>query len=210
MILAVANLSAPTGISTLALRLAAERAHLHGSAPGGVLLVTTFPASPSHEAIDRRGSGNGGPEVPTAVLPSARALQMMVPRMAQDYDDIVLDVPGIDAPTVRTALTMADQVVLPVEPVAAEVALGMTSAEGDIREFIMTVDMARHFNPDLLALAVTVGNAEVPSWLEQLLDGQPGWQLSSVIRAGRLGSAAHRGRSTLDRAAADAAVASVA
>ena len=211
MIIAVANLLAPSGTSTLAVRLAAERAHAHGDAPGRVLLVTSSPVNPAHEAIGRGGSAGSGPEVLTAVLPTARALQMMVPRMSQDYDDIVIDVPGINTPAVRAALVIADQVVLPVTPADPdEDASGATCTEGDIREFVMSVDMARHYNPQLRAVAVTTGSTEVPGWLVGLLQGEPGWKLSSAAPGGRASSVVRQGRSTPERTAADRVVASVA
>ena len=211
MIIAVANLSAPSGTSSLAVRVAADRVQAHGEATGQVLLVTTADASPAHDALDRRASASSEPDVPTAVLPSAKALQMMVPRMAQDYDDIVIDVSGINTSAVRTALVIADLVVMPVEPADAAVeAAGMTRAESDIREFVMTVDMTLHYNPQLRAVAVATDSAEVPDWLVELLQGQPCWQVSSGTRGGLLGGATVAARSAMHLAAGHPVVASVA
>lgn len=113
--------------------------------------------------------------VATAVVPTARAMHTMFPRFTDHYDDIVIEVHGVDSPLVRTALGLCEQVVVPVVlPEDAE-SWGVPEAEHALREFMMTVAMARHHNERLAALASVDRSA--PAWLTDLVGAHDAWSL---------------------------------
>ncbi len=123
-----------------------------------------------HEAITRNRS-----TVATAVVPTARAMHTMLPRFSGHYDDIVIEVQGIDSPLMRTALGLCERVVVPVVLVEDSESSAHPEAEHALREFMMTVAMARHHNADLTALASTDHSA--PDWLADLVGAHDGWSL---------------------------------
>ncbi len=123
-----------------------------------------------HEAITRNRF-----TVATAVVPTARAMHTMLPHFSGHYDDIVIEVQCVDSPLVRTALGLCERVVVPVLLVDDTESSTAPDAEQALREFMMTVAIARHHNADLTALASTDHSA--PDWLADLVRAHDGWSL---------------------------------
>jgi chromosome partitioning protein len=141
MILTVGNIKGGVGKTTLALNLAIARA----SAGKDVLLVD---GDEQHTAItftELRTEQLGAPGY-TAVSLQGSALRTQVRQLAPKYDDIVIDVGGRDTGSLRAALTVAETLLIPVQPRSFDIWAVDQMAE--------LVKEAREINPDLRALAV--------------------------------------------------------
>lgn len=123
-----------------------------------------------HEAITRDHA-----TVATAVVPTARAMHTMLPHLCGHYDDIVIEVQGVDSSLVRTALGLCEQVVVPLVLGDETESSPVLDAEHALREFMMTVAIARHHNADLTALATT--DRRAPAWLADLVSTHDHWSL---------------------------------
>src|SRR3546814_9469455 len=111
MILAVGNTKGGVGKTTLAVNLAVARALagrdlllVDGDEQGTALTFTELRA-------DRLGQAGY-----TAVALTGAALRSQVRQLAAKYDDIIIDVGGRDTGSLRGALTVADTLLVPVQP----------------------------------------------------------------------------------------------
>jgi chromosome partitioning protein len=111
MILAVGNIKGGVGKTTLAINLAITRA----SNGQDVLLVD---GDEQHTAVtftELRAERLGQPGY-TAVSLQGAALRTQVRQLSTKYDDIIIDVGGRDTGSLRAALTVADTLLVPVQP----------------------------------------------------------------------------------------------
>ena len=111
MILAVGNIKGGVGKTTLAVNLAIVRA----AAGRDVLLVDGDEQRTALTFTDLRTDLLGEPGY-TAVSLQGAALRTQVRQLSGKYDDIVIDVGGRDTGSLRAALTIAETLLIPVQP----------------------------------------------------------------------------------------------
>ena len=111
MILTIGNIKGGVGKTTLAVNLAILRA----LAGRDVLLVDGDEQGTAVSFTDLRNEELGAPGY-TAVSLQGAAVHTQVRQMASKYDDIVIDVGGRDTGSLRAALTVADRLLVPVQP----------------------------------------------------------------------------------------------
>jgi chromosome partitioning protein len=141
MILAVGNIKGGVGKTTLAINFAIARAN----AGKDVLLVD---GDEQHTAItftELRTEQLGTPGY-TAVSLQGAALRTQVRQLAPKYDDIIIDVGGRDTGSLRASLTVAETLLIPVQPRSFDIWAVDQMAE--------LVKEAREINTDLRVLAV--------------------------------------------------------
>jgi chromosome partitioning protein len=141
MILAVGNVKGGVGKTTLAVNLAIARA-LAGK---DVLLVDGDEQGTAASFTELRASQLGTPGY-TAVSLQGAALRTQVRQLAPKYGDIVIDVGGRDTGSLRAALTVAETVLIPVQPRSFDI-WSMDQMAGLVRE-------AREINEKLRAAAI--------------------------------------------------------
>ncbi len=141
MILAIAHTKGGVGKSTLAINTVIARA-LAGQ---DVLLVDGDEQRTALDFTELREQlvGKAGY---TAVALHGAALRTQVRQPAPKYDDIVIDVGGRDTSSLRAALTVADTVLIPVQPRSFDI-----WAVGQIAELVRE---AREINDNLRAVVV--------------------------------------------------------
>ena len=141
MILTVGNIKGGVGKTTLAVNLAIARA-LAGC---DVLLVDGDEQRTALTFTDLRTEQIGTPGY-TAVSLQGAALRTQVRQLAPKYDDIVIDVGGRDTGSLRAALTVANVLLIPVQPRTFDI-----WAVDQVAELVQE---AREINDQLRALAV--------------------------------------------------------
>ena len=152
-----------------------------------LLVIHTRDDARSGDQICHEAITGGRSTVATAVVPTARAMHTMLPRLRDHYDDIVIEVEGVDSPLVRTALALCEQVVVPVVVMDDAESWSVPDAEHALREFMMTVTMARHHNARLAALATVDHSA--PAWLTDLVSTHDEWSVQVGLSATAMASA---------------------
>ena len=141
MILAIAHTKGGVGKSTLAVNAAIARS-LAGK---DVLLVDGDEQRTALDFTELREQLVGSAGY-TAVALLGAALRTQVRQLARKYDDIVIDVGGRDTGSLRAALTVAETVLIPVQPRSFDI-----WAVSQIAELVRE---ARELNDHLLALVV--------------------------------------------------------
>ena len=111
MILAIGNIKGGVGKTTLAVNLAILRT----LAKRDVLLVEGDEQGTAASFTDLRTEQLGAPGY-TAVSLQGAAVRTQVRQMAGKYDDVLIDVGGRDTGSLRAALTVADRLLVPVQP----------------------------------------------------------------------------------------------
>lgn len=111
MILAVGNIKGGVGKTTLAINIAISRA-LEGR---DVLLVDGDEQRTAITFTDLRTEQIGRPGYTVVSLYGA-SLRTQVRQLADKYNDIVIDVGGRDTGSLRAALTVAETLLIPVQP----------------------------------------------------------------------------------------------
>lgn len=140
MILVVGNTKGGVGKTTVAVNLAILRT----AAGRDVLLVDGDEQGTASLFTQLRADTLGQPGYTSVVLQGA-AVRTQVRQLASKYQDIIIDVGGRDTGSLRAALTVADALLVPVQPRSFDVwALDQVAA---------LVKEAREINPDLRAMA---------------------------------------------------------
>ena len=111
MILTIGNVKGGVGKTTLAVNIAISRA----LAGRDTLLVDGDEQGTAAAFTDLRAAALGAPGY-TAVILQGAALRTQVRQLAAKYDDVVIDVGGRDTGSLRAALTVADTLLIPVQP----------------------------------------------------------------------------------------------
>lgn len=179
MIITVAHLSGRECEHVGILQAAAMASPSPSQTARRVLVIRTDDDARSGDQICHEAIARNHAACATAVMPTARAMHTMLPRLTGHYDDIVIEVQGVDSALVRTALGLCERVVVPVV-VGDEVdASGDRDTEDALREFMMTTAIARHHNESLSALVRIDGCA--PAWLADLVSAHDGWTMQSQM-----------------------------
>jgi chromosome partitioning protein len=141
MILAVGNVKGGVGKTTLAVNLAIALSRKKGD----VLLIDGDEQGTALAFTDLRTTAQGNPGY-TAVALHGANIRTQVRQLASKYTDIVIDVGGRDTGSLRAALTVADVVLIPVQPRSFDL-WGVDQTADLVRE-------AREINDRLRAITV--------------------------------------------------------
>lgn len=141
MILIVGNTKGGVGKTTLAVNFAILRARegrdvllVDGDEQGTAMAFTAL----RNDARESAGY--------TAVALHGVTVRSEVRKLAPKYDDTIIDVGGRDTAALRAALTVADRVLVPVQPRSFDV--------WSLEEMAELVEEARLINPELDAMSV--------------------------------------------------------
>lgn len=140
MIILFAHVKGGVGKSTITVNVAAELQRLGKD----VLIVEADPTvrTVSNWTRDREEAGHKRIQC----IQKTGNLHSTLLDLADRYDVVLIDAAGKDSKEMRTAMTAAHLVVVPMQPNQAD--LDATDS------FVTTVDEARDFNPDLKVLGV--------------------------------------------------------
>jgi chromosome partitioning protein len=142
MILAVGNVKGGVGKTTLAVNLAIALSH----SGRDVLLIDGDEQATAIAFTELRSEQKNGNPGYTVVSLHGAAIRTQVRQLAPKYADIVIDVGGRDTGSLRAALTVADVVLVPVQPRSFDL-WGVDQTAELIKE-------AREINADLRAISV--------------------------------------------------------
>lgn len=112
MIIAVGNVKGGVGKTTLAVNLAIFLAR----SGRDILLIDGDEQQTAMAFTELRNTNLKGKSGYTAVALQGAAIRTQVRQLAPKYADIVIDVGGRDTGSLRAALTVADTVLIPVQP----------------------------------------------------------------------------------------------
>jgi chromosome partitioning protein len=142
MIVAVGNVKGGVGKTTLAVNLAIALSH----SGRDVLLIDGDEQATAVAFTELRSEQKNGHPGYTVVSLHGTAIRTQVRQLAPKYADIVIDVGGRDTGSLRAALTVADVVLVPVQPRSFDL-WGVDQTAELIKE-------AREINEDLRAISV--------------------------------------------------------
>lgn len=141
MILVIGNTKGGVGKTTLAINLAIARA-----GDGRDVLLVDGDEQRTALTFTELRTEQIGPPGYTAVSLQGAAIRTQVRQLSPKYDDIVIDVGGRDTGSLRAALTVADTILIPVQPRSFDL-----WAVDDVTALIAE---AREINEGLRAVAI--------------------------------------------------------
>lgn len=196
MILVVGNTKGGVGKTTLAVNLAVARA----LAGRDLLLVDGDEQGTALTFTQLRTEGLGEAGY-TAVALTGAALRSQVRQLAPKYDDIIIDVGGRDTGSLRAALTVADTLLVPVQPRSFDV--------WALDQVATLVAEAREINEGLRAVAILNGADSQGGDNEaalQMIGDIEGIEVlpTSIVRRKAFPNAAAEGRGVLEQSPRDA------
>jgi len=142
MIVVVGGIKGGSGKTTLATNLAAIRA-MEGSK---ILFIDADEQKSATDWAAQRASNEEAGNTVTTIQLSGKGIYTQVSRMKEDYDDIIIDVGGRDTTSQRSALTIADVLVVPFKPRSLDI-----WTLGSLKTLIHEI---KAVNPELACLAV--------------------------------------------------------
>lgn len=140
MIVTVGQNKGGVGKTTLAMNLAIE---LQARGRNPVVVDADHVLKTARLWSDDR-AGEGLPVIP--VYTGEGSLLKLLETLSKTHDDVIVDVRGGDSTEMRTGLAASDLVVIPTS--------GMQNDLDSLEPLAKTVQQARDFNPDLVALVV--------------------------------------------------------
>lgn len=141
-VVAVGNVKGGVGKTTLAVNLAIARAAIGRD----VLLVDGDEQGTAQSFTQLRAESLGGNPGYTSVSLQGASLRTQIRQLRPKYQDIVIDVGGRDTASLRAALTVADVLIVPVQPRSFDIWALDTVAS--------LIQEAREVNEGLVAFAI--------------------------------------------------------
>lgn len=140
MIILVAHQKGGVGKSTVAVNIAVQFVALGKD----VIIVEADPTvfTSSNWAKDREDGGHS----PIQTVQKTGNLRATLLELGTKYDVVIVDAPGKDSSEMRTAMTAADMILVPIQPTQPD----LDTTQG----LVVTINQAKDFNPELKAMAV--------------------------------------------------------
>lgn len=150
MIVLIGGEKGGTGKTTISTNLAAMRA----LAGRDVLLIDTDPQGSANYWVQNRDDENVTPRV-ACVQKFGKGLPKEVQDLAKRYQDIIIDAGGRDSVELRSALVIAEQVYIPIQPSQFDI--------WTLNQMDELVETAKAFNPSLQAKVIISRSSTNPS-----------------------------------------------
>jgi chromosome partitioning protein len=157
MILAEGNQKGGVGKSTLTVNLAA-----HWQSQG--MTVVIVEADPSVFTVSRWSDDRAAAGLPTILtMKKTGRVKEALTELDGKFDVVIVDLPGKDSPEMRSALLVADIVLIPTQPTQADI-----DATTDLRA---TLDQSAEYN-EKLTIRVVLNRVPTHAWSTEAEDSR--------------------------------------